>query len=75
MSTNGTPAALDVMGVGEIADEFDVQTQTAHQWTRTKGFPDPVVMLRMGPIWYRTQINDWAHATGRRKPKRGNTKA
>src|SRR5947209_2147486 len=47
-------------GVREIATLLGVSRQRADQWTRTKGFPDPVVELASGRIWATETIMEWA---------------
>lgn len=41
----------DLLGLAEIADRFKVPYSTALSWTRTRNFPAPVKVFKMGPCW------------------------
>ena len=57
----------DLVGVPEIADRLGVKRlQVVHNWRyRHPDFPDPVLELRQGLIWYWPDVEDWAARTGR----------
>ncbi len=58
--------ALDVVGPHEIAEWLGVSRQRVHQWQRDlEDFPAPAAELAAGRIWYRSDIEAWATATGR----------
>jgi hypothetical protein len=49
--TNRTVNLNDLLGLAEIALQFQVPYSTALSWTRSRGFPAPVKEFKMGPAW------------------------
>lgn len=52
----------DLVGMAEIAEmvEGGISTQAILNWrNRYPSFPKPIVVLRMGPIFYRPDIQKW----------------
>ena len=61
---------LDVsqlVGAAEIATRLGVsRPQVVHTWRRRyDDFPEPVLILDMGLIWYWPDVERWATASGR----------
>jgi len=56
---------LDVVGVHEIAQMFNVNRVTVSKWKAAGKLPPPDAELSMRPIWKRTTILRWADNTGR----------
>ncbi len=58
----------DIVGVNEIAAEFNVKPGTVHQWRKRTylNFPEPAGHVSGTPYWYRETIKDWAIKVGRR---------
>lgn len=56
-----------LVGASEIAKRTGVKrTQAVHMWSRRySDFPDPVVKLDMGFVWYWPEVERWARKTGR----------
>ncbi len=50
---------LDVLGLAEIADLLGVSKRTASRYTLRDDFPRPAAELAMGPIWHRTDVDEW----------------
>lgn len=48
-----------LVGLAEVAEILGVNRQRAHQIAYTKGFPDPVARLAMGPVWLREDVEQW----------------
>lgn len=46
----------DLLGVWEIADELGVTKQAILMRRRGGNFPLPFTILKMGPVWLRSQI-------------------
>lgn len=57
--------AEDLVGLAEIAELFGVERQYVFRWAKRRDFPQPVIRLRMGPIWRRSEIEDWSRAVRR----------
>lgn len=57
-----------LVGAAEIAEMLGVSRQRVHQVTTKPGFPAPVVVLTMGKVWHREQVEAWDRA---RKADRG----
>lgn len=54
------PDPTSLLGVSEIAHRLGVKANTVSQWRlRNIGFPDPLVTLSMGPVWYAEDIDEW----------------
>ncbi len=60
----------DLVGAAEIAERLGVKlAQTVRDWRRRHAeFPDPVLTLTMGSIWYWPDVEEWARSTGRLTP-------
>ena len=57
-----------VVGVTEIAEHAGVKPDTVHQWRiRNLGFPAPLRVLAMGPVWWLSVVEAWLEQTGRTK--------
>lgn len=52
-------AAVDLWGIHEIADAYEVDRQTVYYWRRKPGFPAPLADLKMGPVWDAREILKW----------------
>lgn len=48
-----------VMGAAEIADRLGVTRQRVYQIVGKKGFPDPIVQLAMGQVFWTKDIEQW----------------
>ena len=46
----------DLMGPGEIAEEFGVRPNVVSNWRRRGVLPEPIIRLKMGPLWTRGQV-------------------
>lgn len=53
------------IGPQEIATLLDVKVDTVHTWQRRRIMPAPKWIISGVPLWTRSQINQWAQATGR----------
>jgi predicted DNA-binding transcriptional regulator AlpA len=49
----------DLVGLAEMAQGFGVPYSTALSWTRTRGFPAPVKVFKMGPAWSRNEVAEY----------------
>ena len=49
----------ELVGAGEVRAMLGVSKQRASQITRSKSFPDPVQTLIQGPIWLRSDVEEW----------------
>jgi len=58
-----------LVGATEIAERLGVaRPQVIHTWrTRHADFPEPVLALSQGLIWYWPDVEKWARRTGRIK--------
>lgn len=54
-----------LVGLTEIAAMFGVSRQYADRLVRSDGFPDPEAVITAGRIWKRSDVEQWARATGR----------
>lgn len=58
----------DIVTPSEIADMLGVTRAAVSNWTKrreTTGFPEPVKALSLGGLYSRTEVEEWANATGR----------
>jgi hypothetical protein len=57
----------DLVGAPEIADRLGLaRPQVVHNWRyRHADFPEPLVELRQGNVWYWPDVEEWAKRTGR----------
>ncbi len=66
-----TPNFPELVGVAELADILGVSRPRASQIQTSAAFPDPVAVLRAGPVWTRPSINHflehWERRGGRPK--------
>jgi hypothetical protein len=69
-------AALEIVGAAEAADILDIgNTNFSHlrkqRADTDDAFPDPMVVLKCGPIWKKSDVNKYAKTftKGRRGPK------
>lgn len=56
-----------LVGAAEIQDMLGVSRQRVQQLVNAPGFPAPVLVLRMGKIWLRSDIEAWMEQ--RKKPR------
>lgn len=56
-----------LVGAAEIAERLGVKrTSVVHDWRRRHPeFPEPVLQLRMGNLWWWPDAKRWALTTGR----------
>lgn len=52
-------SADDPVGLTEVAELLGVTRQRASQLRHIPGFPKPIKMLAMGPIWEAAEIRKW----------------
>ena len=68
------PGPDDLVGAAEIARLLGgLSRQRVQQLIGTEGFPEAIVRLDMGKVWFRPEVEQWAAenrpATSRQKPK------
>ena len=63
------PLIPELVGIAEIADILGVNRQRASALQTRHDFPAPVAHLKMGPVWTRTSLANFAD-TWERKPGR-----
>lgn len=72
------PAFPELVGVGELAAILGVSRQRASDIQSKPGFPEPVAVLRAGPVWTRPSVqrflDEWERKPGRPR-KTGTTGA
>ena len=56
----------EMVGQNEIAELAGVALVTVRKWRQRHAFPAPVSRLAIGPVWLRTDVEDWLKETGRR---------
>lgn len=57
---NSPVAADDLIGVAEIAEIASVSAAAVANWrARSRTFPEPVAVLRAGPVFNRRQVRRW----------------
>ena len=67
-----SPAKVPALaGVAEIAAIAGVTRQRAQQISQQKGFPDPVLVLKMGPVWRQSDVEDYITAWRDKQKARG----
>lgn len=49
----------DLLGLAEIAINWNVPYSTALSWSRQRTFPAPVKQFKMGPAWDRHDVANW----------------
>jgi hypothetical protein len=60
--TDMTVEAERLAGIAELAVFLDVRPTTVSTWYQRQertGFPEPVAILAMGPVWDRDQVVEW----------------
>jgi chromosome partitioning protein len=56
----------ELLGTSEVADLAGVSRQAVANWrVRNLGFPEPIVELQCGPVFWRSDVLSWLRATGR----------
>jgi hypothetical protein len=56
----------NLVSTTEIAERAGVSAITVHKWrTRHDDFPQPLVTLAVGPVWYWPTVQSWLRKTGR----------
>lgn len=58
-------AVHHLVGSAEIGRMFGVGRQRVQQLINSKDFPEPEVILEMGKVWKREDVEAWARAKGR----------
>ncbi len=53
------------LGAAEVAELLGISRQRVQVLTKRDTFPQPIVVLAMGPVWDRDEVLAWAEATGR----------
>ena len=54
------PTMPELLGAAEVADLLGVSRQRVHQLSLGPNFPEPLVRVRMGPLWGRSAIESFA---------------
>lgn len=70
MTSPPPPTEPELGGVAEIAAEFGVPRTTVSMWDfrrETSGFPAPVAILAMGPVYDMAAVRAWHAAKPTRK--------
>ena len=62
---------LDLVGSKEAGEILGWDTQRVSNYRRRGSFPVPISELAMGPVWTRSQIEEYARCMGHRLNKRG----
>jgi hypothetical protein len=58
--TNTKGGGRILVGVSEIAESQGITGHAVSQWIkRYSDFPEPVVRLRMGPVFYQDEVYEW----------------
>lgn len=65
LTQSTTVGGVDLVGLTEIAGILGVSRQRIHQLAATDAFPPPEAEVSAGRLWKRTDIEEWARATGR----------
>ena len=55
----------ELIGQNEIAELAGVALTTVRKWRHRYEFPAPVSRLAIGPVWLRSDVEDWLEETGR----------
>lgn len=57
---------LELVSTNEIAEHLEVSLAAVRKWRqRDLGFPAPLAVLAIGPIWDLAEVLEWARTTGR----------
>lgn len=56
---------MELVGLAEIRELFGISRQRAYQLTQKEDFPAPAAELRMGNVWRKQDVIDWARGTNR----------
>lgn len=54
-----------LVGAAEIGRMLGVSRQRVQQLVGRDGFPEPEVVLDMGKVWKRADVEEWARSHGR----------
>jgi prophage regulatory protein len=54
-----------LVGAAEIGRMLGVSRQRVQQLVSRDGFPEPEVVLEMGKVWKRSDVEEWARRQGR----------
>jgi hypothetical protein len=60
------PAYPELVGVAELAEMLHVSPQRASELQSRAGFPAPIAVLRSGPVWVRSHVQDFEQQWERR---------
>jgi hypothetical protein len=58
-----TRMSPELAGLAEIAAMLEVTKRTASNYTQRDDFPEPIDRLAAGPVWRRSDIEEWAGRT------------
>ena len=65
MMDNNRPDPTQLVGVREAAGALGVKSNTIHKWReRHPSFPEPLVMLSTGPVWWLPDLDAWDRNAG-----------
>ena len=57
----GRPDGFALLGVTEVAARLGVKPNTVTVWRRRHpSFPEPLVVLAAGPVWWAPDVDAWA---------------
>jgi predicted DNA-binding transcriptional regulator AlpA len=57
------PETLELVGIAEIAEMAGTRKSAVINWRKDhENFPKPVVILRAGPIFWKSQVETWLDA-------------
>jgi predicted DNA-binding transcriptional regulator AlpA len=59
---------LDIVGITEIAQMLGERTGTVRIWRLRGQLPVPATELAMGPVWFRSDIEEWAANRAAKQP-------
>lgn len=60
---NALPEILELVGVAEIAELAGTRKSAVVNWRKDHAdFPKPVIVLKAGPIFWKTQVEAWLDA-------------
>lgn len=55
----------ELMGPGEVAEMFGVTSVTVSRWQSGGYLPPPDYTVKLGPLWWRGTLEQWAARVGR----------
>jgi predicted DNA-binding transcriptional regulator AlpA len=60
--------AVELLTVSDIARQYGVSRQAAHNWSRRDDFPTPLGTSGSGRVWKRAAVERWARKAGKETP-------